>query len=630
MSPAQETRSAHGDPCATVELESRASVRSRALAFAVIVVSTVLVYSNTFDASFHFDDIPHIVLNRTLRDLRSLWPPSGTRYLGYLSFALNYRLGGLAVSGFHVANLVIHSCNALLVFWLAELTLRTPALRDAEASPLVRRFLPLTAGLLFAVHPVQTQSVTYIVQRFACLATLFFLLSLALYTRARLTLEQERHLTLRAALPYGLSVVAAVAAMKTKEISFTLPVVALAYELLFFRAGRWRWLLVPLAATAVLVPLGVASQGGAIGDDPGELGGLLAQTSAITRRAYLLTESRVLMTYVRLLLVPVQQNFDYDFRISRSLADPEVLLSLAGLAAIAVVATLLLRRARRTNHALGVLVFFGVAWFFVTLSVESSVIPIQDVIFEHRLYLPSVGAAVAGGCLLLSVLGRLRLRTSLGLQASLALLLAGVPLGAAAYARNSVWKTELSLWKDVVAKSPGKVRPHFALGLALWEQGQLDDALREYLVARTLDPLRADTRLNLGRVYRATGRVDDAVGEYRAAIELDPGLSAAHHHLGAAYVAKGQLDDAVRELREAIRLDPAVAEVHCALGHAYRVRAQLEDAAREYREAIRLEPGWAMPHANLGEVYHQQGRFDDAVREAREAERLRSSTREPG
>ncbi len=137
--------------------------------------------------------------NETLRDLSRQWPPSGNRYLGYLSFALNYRFGGLEVFGYHLVNLLIHVCNGLLVFRLTSITLRTPALRHVTSGPLVRRYLPVTAGLLFAVHPIATQAVTYIVQRFASLATLFYLLSLVLYAQTRLSLEENRPSKVRAA-----------------------------------------------------------------------------------------------------------------------------------------------------------------------------------------------------------------------------------------------------------------------------------------------------------------------------------------------------------------------------------------------------------------------------------------------
>ncbi len=292
------------------EASNFARTREGIVSLLVITAAAVLVYSNAFGASLHFDDFASIVENQSLRDLRSQWPPSGNRWLGYLSFALNFRLGGLEVFGYHLANVLIHVCNGLLVFWLTSITLRTPSLRGAESGPLVRRFLPLTAGLLFAVHPVQTEAVTYVVQRFTSLATLFYLLSLALYAQARLSLEEDRPSKARAACLYGLSVVAAAGAMRTKEIGFTLPLVAAGYELLFFRPGRRLLLLAPLGATALLVPLGLATHGQKLADVLGEASRFAAETPEIPRSVYLLTQSRVVSTYLRLLLLPIGQNVD--------------------------------------------------------------------------------------------------------------------------------------------------------------------------------------------------------------------------------------------------------------------------------------------------------------------------------
>src|SRR6266545_310406 len=547
----------------------------------VIAVATALAYSNTFDAPFHFDDFPNIVENQSLRDLNGQWPPGGRRWLGYLSFALNYRFGGLHVIGYHLVNLLIHVCNGLLVSWLTATTLRTPAMRRAETGPLVRRYLPLVAGLLFAVHPVATQAVTYVVQRFTSLATLFYLLSVALYAQARLALEADLPSKPRAAYLYCLSVLSAVGAMETKEIGFTLPFVAAGYDLLFFRRGKARLLLAPLALTALLVPLGLVTQGQNLADVLGNASDLAAETQTIPRSVYLLTQSRVVVTYLRLLLLPVGQNLDPDFRLSNSPADPDVLFALAILLALAACAVLLLVRARKTNRAAGVLVFFGVAWFFVTLSVESSVIPIRDVIVEHRVYLPSAGAAVTAGTALLWAIERLRLRVSLPLQAGLALLITAGPLGTAAYVRNLVWKDDFILWSDVVAKSPQKGRPHFQVGLA----------------------------------YKLKGQIDDAMREYREAIRLDPAYAPAHNNLGNAHKKKGELDDAIREYREAIRVAPGYARAHYNLGVAYQARGRIDDAIREYREAMRL--GYIEARNRLGGISMQQDRAADAVEEPR-------------
>src|SRR6266511_4314591 len=635
--------------------------RQALVAMLVIAAATVLAYSNSFDASFHFDDLRNIVRNQSLRELGRQWPPSGNRWVGFLSFALNYRFGGLEVFGYHLVNLLIHVCNGLLVFWLAAITLRTPALRSAEAGPLVRGYLPLAAGLLFALHPVQTQAVTYIVQRFASLAALFFLLSLVLYAQARISLEADPPSRAAAGGLYGLSLIAAAAAMKTKEISFTLPLVAAMYEWLFFGARRRFLLIAPLAAAALLLlPIDVITHGANFDDLLGDPSQFAAETPEISRGAYLLTQSRVVVTYLRLLFLPVGQNLDYDVLLSHSVIDPRVLFALAILLALAAVAVFLLRRARETNRGPGLLLFFGIVWFFVTLSVESSIIPIRDVIFEHRMYLPSAGAAVALGAALLWAIERMRLRASLARQAAVGLLLTTGPLGVATYARNLVWKDDLTLWGDAVSKSPGKARPHNNLGKALIDSEATSEAVNELLAALKIAPPNADALSNLGVAYAKQGRADEAIAAAMAAVAIKPADARAHNTLGTAYEVKSQIDDAVREYREAIRLAPSVAGVHYNLcgalltsgrfgdavqqcrelirlapssaeghnlpGGAFQASGQLDDAVREYREAIRVEPSMADAHYNLGNAYQGRGQLDDAVREYSAAIRLGSST----
>jgi tetratricopeptide (TPR) repeat protein len=517
----------------------------------LVAVATALAYSNTLGATFHFDDYSSIVDNPAIRDLGRAWSASGPRWLGELSFALNYRLGGLDVAGYHVANLLIHVGNGLLLFALVATTLQTPRLRNATAGPLVRGYLPLAAALFFALHPVATQAVTYVVQRFASLATLFFLASLLLHARARLALEAERRVGWRAAALLGLSVAAAAAAMKTKEIAFTLPLVAALYEWLFFEGGSRRrfLLLLPCAATALLVPSAHSDRF----TDPELLG---AETTAIARPAYLLTQTRVVATYLRLVVAPVGQNLDYDFPVSVSLSDTRVLFALAVLAAVMGGATWLLVAARRAGRAPGALAFFGTAWFFTTLAVESSFIPIRDVIYEHRVYLPLAGAAVVLGAAVLEVAGRALRRGSPSLRCAAALLVTAAPLGVATWARNRVWKDDLTLWRDVAAKSPGKPRAHSSLALAHAERGEMQEAIAEFRIALRLQPWNPNALYNLGNAYRLTGDLEDALRLYERAVLVAPGLAMAHNNLGALYQAMGRADDAERELREALRLSP--------------------------------------------------------------------------
>jgi tetratricopeptide (TPR) repeat protein len=599
-----------------------ASRRDALLGSVLIALATLLAYSNAFNASFHFDDHHVIVENEALRSIRSLWPPSGNRWVGYLSFALNYQLGGLSVFGYHLVNLIIHVVNGILVSWLTTLILQTPALRSANWRPLTRRYLPLTTGLLFALHPVATQAVTYVAQRFTSLATLFCLSSIALYVAARLSPWPSERASARVLWQYGLAIVAAVAAMRTKEISFTLPFVVVGFELVLFGQRRRLLPVTPIAATALLVIWGVGRDHRQIADVLGDATRFAAETSLIPRSVYLVTQTRVVVRYLQLLFLPIGQNLDYEFPLSGSVWDVRVLLAVSVLIAVWVFVILLFQFARRANRPEGTLVFLGTAWFFVTLSVESSIIPIVDVINEHRMYLPAVGGAIVLGTALLSAVERVWPLGQPALRVAAALLVYAGPLGVATYARNRVWKDEVTLWSDVVSKSPNLPRAHNNLAEALLRIGDSSGAVREAREAIRLSPRFAQAHGLLAEAFFAQGRIADGIPEARESLRLDPTLAIPHVDLGDVYASIGRYGDAVREYQDAIRVDPRLARAHINLGVAYERLMLPDEATREYRETLRLEPGNALAHYFIGNVLYQGNHLDDAIREYREAIRL--------
>jgi tetratricopeptide (TPR) repeat protein len=498
----------------------------RALPLALLAVVGLLTYSNTFGVPFQFDDKTYIVENPAVKDpglLREGFEKAGlsrnvrdtwkTRSVGYLSFALNYRLNGLDPWGYHVVNLAIHITNAFLVYSLLLLSFRTPVLRRSglreRAAPLA-----LSAALLFLAHPVQTQAVTYITQRFASLSAMFYLLALVSYAAARLSGKIPV-----SALFYVLSFASAVLAMNTKEISFTLPLAAALYEFSFFEGARGRraLYLVPLVLTMLIIPLGLMRIEGPVAE---ALADATRTQLDIKRGEYLLTEFRVVATYIRLLLLPVNQNLDYSYRIFRSFNNPQVLLSSAFLITLLLLTAYLYLRSRRPGEAGLRLAAFGVLWFFLTLSVESSVIALQDVIFEHRLYLPSIGFFTAVVTVAyLATEGRRRLGKAVMVMLALTVL----ALSAAAFERNGTWRGEISLWEDVVCKSPRKERGHYNLGNAYRKMEMPEEAAEHYRAAVALRPDFLDARFNLALVYLNTGELDEAAGEFGKVLEINPG-----------------------------------------------------------------------------------------------------------
>jgi len=571
-------------------------VQARRIAFSLLLIALlgILVYAKTFRAPFEFDDIFTIVNNPEITSFSNLLDgPYNSRIVGLLSFALNYRLNGLNVWGYHVFNLTVHISSALLVFWFVILAFRTPFFqKDLMEAPRYKSgpvIIALFSGLLFVVHPIQTQAVTYTVQRFASLATLFYLLSLVLYVSWRLKEKGS-------VLLYLGAIAAAILAMSTKEMTVTLPVIILLFEGAFFAGNIKRRLinLLPFFLTMLIVPLGLKASNVAMLSAEGD-------TPIPAPGDYLFTEFRVIVTYLRLLLFPAGQNLDYDYPVYHSFTDPNVFLSLFFLLAIAGTGIFIFHLSReKSDLAFLRLAAFGIFWFFITLSVESSVIPIADVIFEHRLYLPSIGfiiAVVTGGYVATAAI-----ETKIpwiGKAAIPVLSIVVLMMAGATYARNSVWGDEVTLWSDVVKKSPAKDRPHFNLGTLYLQRGDTSRAAKEFEADINIRPDYAAAHLGLGDSYLLARDYTRAAAEFLLAVRYDPDLARAHNHLGLAYLNNSETSKAIAEFERAISLNPDYAEAHLYLGAAYMTLRDNNRAYAEFEEALRINPDFQEAKDNI-------------------------------
>ena len=515
----------------------------------------LLAYSDAFTGAFAFDDLQHVRDNVRIRDLHALltwsgYEPLHLRFVGYVTFALNYALGRLNVVDYHLVNFAIHAANAALVYALVILCFRTPRLRGSAVAPSAQAIAFFSAAL-FATHPLQTQAVTYVVQRFTSLSTFFYLLTVVLFLAWRLRRERADASPAASAALFAALLASAVLGMKTKEIVFTVPLAVVLCELSFFEPLPWRQrlFLLPIAATLPIVPLSVLSAGPVSATSVAQA--TRVQTT-VSRIDYLLTQGPAVVTYLRMLVWPAGQNVDHDFPVARSVLEPRVLGSSLALAALGAVAGLLYRRtAARAARPLDPgarLVGFGVAWFFLALAVESTVVPIADVLNEHRVYLPSVGFFCGVG-----VLGALLLHHVRPASAARAMVIAGLSLSAvlavATFQRNRVWATEISLWSDGAAKSPGKARPHLNVGTALAMEGRLDEAARELRRAVELDPESAYAHAQLGAALMSLERPAEAEPELREAVRLAPNDADALFNLGIVLTRTGRREEAAPVLR---------------------------------------------------------------------------------
>lgn len=539
------------------------------------MVIGALVYANALDGPFVFDDTQNVRDNANIHidsigldSLLRITAESRKRPVAMLSFALNHRVGGLEVRGYHLVNVALHLVTALIVYALtAALLARDPTVRERTRMPAA-----LLAGCVFVAHPLQTQAVTYLVQRMACLAALFYLAALLLYVRGRGAGRRVAWWS-GAALCWLL-------ALGSKEIAITLPAVVLLYEWIFERDAA-----VPRGA-AVLAGVAVAATG------VGALALWSAGTLDYSHRDFtmwqrVLTELRVVVSYVGLAVAPLpsSQSLIHDVPLSRSLLDPPTTL----LAALAIAAAVggAIAAARRQR-----VLAFGVLFFFANLVLESSILPLE-LMYEHRLYLPLFGIALVCGRVGAAAGARWPVRTTLVATAVV------VVLSAATVARNAVWNDEVRLWSDTFAKSPGSARTANNLGSALERAGRFEEALAPLREAVALEPDYARGHNNLGIVLHRLERLDEAIAQYREAVRLSPRYADAHRNLGSALAGVGRHEEAIAAYREAVRLDPDDADAQFGLAYSYAKLGRLDAAVAALEATLRADPRHAEASAIL-------------------------------
>lgn len=602
------------------------------LALALIALTAVIIYSNIYQGEFVFDDVRTIEENQTIRGLSkflSLKQFVKPRSIVDLTFALNYRFGGLNVFGYHLVNLIIHIINGVIVYFLAltifrqvrgrrtedggNLTCQSPINNQQSSIPLAALF----AALIFIAHPIQTQAVTYTTQRYASLAALFFMASVLFYLKGRIIAQNSKLKTQNSKLPsfslqpsafYVLCITCGILAFMSKQNTASLPAVILLVEYLCIDSTwegwkkklPWIGLAFVLCLTAVLYvsgAFGVIGRGGNLLEDVSDF---TRDSRVISRWSYLCTQFSVVVVYIRLLFFPVGQNADDMYPFRSGFFDgltPLAFLFLAGLVVLAV------WRRKKTP-----VITLAIFWFFITLSVESSIIPIRDALFEHRLYLPMFGFALAVSYALFYLLSR---RELWGVITSLGIIIA---LGTATYQRNRVWQDYVSLWTDVLEKSPHNFRAHANLGIGLYSEQKTKKAISHFLQAIKLRPNYDLAHYNLGLAFERQGALKPAVAYYREALRIKPDYVKAHVNLGIALAREGNLEEAVSHFLTAIRFKPDSAEAHLNLGIAMERQGNLDGAVQHYSEALRINPGSPDAHYYLGVILARTGNPERAMR----------------
>ncbi len=559
---------------------------------ALVVAAVLGVYANALPNAFLWDDRVLIVGNPAIKRwdalphllVSDLFPggvASGYyRPLQALTYALDYRLWGLAPAGFRLTNVLLHGAAAAALYLVAVRVLAAP-------------LAALVAALLFAVHPLHVEAVTYVSGRSDPLAAVFLLLAVLGFLRG----DARGRL---------LSLVAFFLALLAREASLVLPLLLLVLD----RAppGRARRPLSAFVPYAVVVAAYLALRALSVPANP-----VPAATASVPLGFRLLTMAEVIVQYLGLVVAPQGLHME---RTVTAVASP---LDATALAALAVLG-LLIAGAGWLRATSAWPVTLGAAWFLVALLPVANVVPLATFMAEHWLYVPLMGLALAAGWMVEHLAVGVRRSRVL-----FAVALVVVVFGGLTMRRNLDWRDGRTLYESLVPLAPDSVRLRVNLAEAYQTAGDLDQARAVYadvIRRRPDDPAIADALNNLGNIARAEARFDEALAAFDRAIVLRSDHVAARNGRALALQALGRNDDAERELEDALALDPSFATTHSNLGNLYFRRDEIPRARDAYLAAIRLDPEHADAHNNLGSAYFRLGDRRRAEQEYREALRL--------
>lgn len=566
----------------------------------LLLLLVFAAYSNSFRVPFLYDDIGAIPENSTIRRLSHLGqvlsPPRDTSVAGRpmlnLTFAVNYAVSGLEVWSYHLLNILIHAGAGLALYGLVRRTLTTPRLRGrfaSAASPLA-----LVTALLWTLHPLQTESVTYIVQRAEALVGFFYLFLFYCVVRAATAANAAR-----ARGWYAAAVVTGFFGMASKEVMATAPLLLLLYDRTFlagtFRQalGARRWLYGALAlgwVQVALVTLGARTASAGF------------SYQGVTPLEYARSQFGVILHYLCLSVWPHPLVFHYEWPVAGSLpaiaAAGAVVLGLAA-------ASLAALRARPESGFCGL-------WFFLILAPSSSIVPIADLAYEHRMYLSLAAVMVllvTGGDALLC-----RAAGARGRQVGAAL--AAVVIAAFAiltFARNRDYTSAVAIWQDTVAKRPDNYKAHYNLAFHLEREGRIGEAERHYREALRVRPGEREALNSLGMLLAHTGRTEEGIQCLMQALEGAPDPAETHMNLGVVKGLQGRDEEAVSHYAAALQARPGLATAHYNMANALLRLGRPAEAARNFEDALRLKPDLVPARMNLAGMHMTEGRFGEAA-----------------
>ena len=642
-----------------IESELKLSPSRRNLfAFISLLIIILSIYSNTFDASWHFDDLSNIQNREAIQLSHFSWPeikktlfrqngPSQGKFyrpVVNFTFALNYYFGGLNVFGYHLANISVHIIASIFLFLFIYHTLNLPLLKPRYGPS--SYFIALFATVFWAINPVQTQAITYIVQRMASMAAMFYIVSMYFYLKGRISQNKSRKY-----FYFSMCFLAGILAVGSKENAVMLPVSIFIYDLFLVQGITKTSLKKNVSVLLILISVCLLFTLMLKGPSFFDLNKILdpyAKTRPFSLVERLLTEPRIILFYLSLLFYPMPHrlSISHDIAISHNIIDPPTTVLAIGIILGILVASFFYARRRP-------LIAYCIIFFFLNHVIEGTVFGLE-LIFEHRNYLPSMLLFIPLAVLLVKGVQFYdhRKRMQVILIAFIILVLIGV--GHGTFMRNFVWQTDVRLWADAKRKAPDLTRPRINLGIRYLSLGMQDEARAEFFQGlkgkisnNTTD--KATVLYNIGRMYHLEGETEKAIDYYKRALAVHPGDAKTHNNFGMLLVEKGQLKEALLEFRKAILNDehnsaiwrnfslvllkagylekavefmdmgvqrwPHETSLLGAAGYCHRLSGSFGKAYLLFRQALKFESCDPKVHLYLAEIYFKRGMDDVAGKE---------------
>lgn len=563
----------------------------------IICVVGAMAYATSFKGAFIFDDNYYLMINAPVIQNIS-WqtlasPATISRPLIGLSLAINYAISGMNPWSYHAFNLLVHLLAALTLFGIVRRTLLSEKLNQRFGRQ--ANLLALAVALIWLVHPLQTQSVTYIIQRCESLMGLCYLLTL--YSAMRSFTAEKKERWVMAAI------VACVCGMLAKQVMITAPIVVLIYDYLWVSDSlkaalvNHKKLYAGLASTwLVLLAVLLASP-------VNQTAGFAVQT--IAPLDYFKSQFQVIVYYLRLALFPNALCIDYGWQKAESVKQ---ILPFAAMVVGLQVATLWALWRRKGASFLGI-------WFFGILSLTSSFMPFEDLIFEHRMYLPL--AAIVTAVVLCAyvfanqVMEKFSSSVSspkeIGYGAAMLFLTTIVVLfGYLTAERNLDYQSEIAMWRDVIKKRPDNLRAYNNLGVELLNSRNLDEAEMLFAEAVRRKPDYTEAQYNLGRVLLRRDNLEEGKAHLLTALQIKPDYEDALFKLGQAYAVQDQLDQAQAHLLQGLKVNPHSAVIAYNLGLVMERQGRFLDAAKTYDWVAQVQPNAYEPFARLAFILATQ------------------------